>query len=78
MEEKKNNDTGGGGSTLNAANPKPGFESQEKTSLGGSYNSGVTSDDLEEKNLINKKATLGEGQPSSQKAKKRKRIYKNK
>ena len=39
--------------------------SKEKASIGGQYNSGVTSDDPEEKDQINKKGSLYEKQPAS-------------
>lgn len=38
---------------------------KEKASIGGQYNSGVTSDDPEEKEQINKKGTMYEKQPES-------------
>jgi hypothetical protein len=41
----------------------------EKASIGGDYNSGVTSDDPEEKDQIEKQASLGKAQPKSQKEK---------
>ena len=39
----------------------------EKASIGGDYNSGVTSDDPDEKDQIEKQASLGKNQPKSQK-----------
>ena len=41
----------------------------EKASIGGAFNSGVTSDDPDEKEQIEKQATLGKTQPKSQKEK---------
>lgn len=41
----------------------------EKASIGGDYNSGVTSDDPDEKDQIEKQASLGKSQPKSQKEK---------
>lgn len=40
-------------------------EDKEKSSIGGQYNSGVTSEDAEEKDQIEKKGTMYEGQPKS-------------
>jgi hypothetical protein len=48
----------------NDINPK-----DEKSRIGGDYNSGVTSDDPDEKDLIEKQASLGNHQPKSQKEK---------
>jgi hypothetical protein len=39
---------------------------QEKTTLGGSYNTGVTSDDPEEKDEIEKKGSLANLKPKKQ------------
>lgn len=39
----------------------------EKSRIGGDYNSGVTSDDPAEKEEIEKQASLGKNQPKSQK-----------
>lgn len=39
----------------------------EKASVGGDYNSGVTSEDPEEKEQIEKQASLGKNQPKSHK-----------
>jgi len=47
---------------------RPG-KSEEKASIGGDYNSGVTSDDPAEKDEIEKQATIGKKQPMSQKEK---------
>lgn len=41
----------------------------EKSRIGGDYNSGVTSDDPAEKEEIEKQASLGKNQPKSQKEK---------
>lgn len=41
----------------------------EKSRIGGDYNSGVTSDDPDEKEQIEKQASLGKNQPPSQKEK---------
>jgi hypothetical protein len=41
--------------------------SEEKSRIGGDYNSGVTSDDPAEKEEIEKQASLGKNQPKSQK-----------
>jgi hypothetical protein len=41
----------------------------EKASIGGDFNSGVTSDDPDEKEQIEKQASLGKSQPKSQKEK---------
>lgn len=41
----------------------------EKASIGGDYNSGVTSDDPDERYQIEKQASLGKNQPKSQKEK---------
>ena len=41
----------------------------EKASIGGDFNSGVTSDDPDEKDQIEKQASLGKNQPKSQKEK---------
>lgn len=72
MIEKKQTDEqdGGGGLTGNAANPRKEFTTQEKTSIGGAFNSGVTSDNDEEKDRIEKKASLCEDQPLSDNEKK--------
>ncbi len=43
--------------------------SEEKSRVGGDYNSGVTSDDPGEKDQIEKQASLGKNQPLSQKEK---------
>jgi hypothetical protein len=51
--------------TANEANPKPEFASQEKASVGGKYNSGVTSASPDEKLQIEKKASLADMQPLS-------------
>jgi hypothetical protein len=40
---------------------------QEKSSIGGSYNTGVTSDDPEEKEEIEKKGSLANLKPKEQK-----------
>lgn len=40
---------------------------EEKSRIGGDYNSGVTSDDPTEKEEIEKQASLGKNQPKSQK-----------
>lgn len=40
---------------------------EEKSRIGGDYNSGVTSDDPAEKEEIEKQASLGKNQPKSQK-----------
>jgi hypothetical protein len=69
--KKNKKDEGTVGLTGNADNPKRGTKFQEKTSLGGSYNSGVTSDNEEEKKMIEKQATLGKHQPLSDKEKKK-------
>jgi hypothetical protein len=45
----------------------PGKETGEKASIGGSFNSGVTSNDPAIKEAIEKKATLLEEQPLSDK-----------
>lgn len=45
----------------------PGKDAEEKTSVGGNYNSGVTSDDPATKEAIEKKASLLENQPPSHK-----------
>ncbi len=45
----------------------PGKDTEEKTSVGGNYNSGVTSDDPATKEAIEKKASLLENQPPSHK-----------
>lgn len=39
-------------------NPKAPFETQEKTTLGGKFNSGVTSDDPGERDEIEKKGAM--------------------
>jgi hypothetical protein len=44
--------------------------SEEKSRVGGDYNSGVTSDDPAEKEEIEKQASLGKNQPKSQKERK--------
>jgi hypothetical protein len=41
--------------------------SEEKSRVGGDYNSGVTSDDPAEKEQIEKQGSLGKHQPKSQK-----------
>ena len=41
--------------------------SEEKSRVGGDYNSGVTSDDPAEKEKIEKQGSLGKHQPKSQK-----------
>jgi hypothetical protein len=41
--------------------------SEEKSRIGGDYNSGVTSEDAAEKEEIEKQASLGKNQPKSQK-----------
>jgi hypothetical protein len=64
MEEKKHTV----GATGNDS--RPDDVTQEKTSIGGAYNSGVTSDDPAEKRKIEKKATLLENQPASPQEKK--------
>lgn len=43
---------------------------QEKTTLGGAYNSGVTSDDPEEKNEIEKKGSLAVLKPKNEETRK--------
>ena len=43
----------------------PGTDSNEKTSAGGRFNSGVTSNDAGTKEKIEKKATLLDEQPPS-------------
>ena len=53
------------GTNANEDNPIPGFKSQEKSSLGGKYNSGVTSGDPEEKSQIEKKGAAYKKQPGS-------------
>lgn len=45
----------------------PGKDTEEKTSVGGNYNSGVTSDDPATKEAIERKASLLESQPPSHK-----------
>jgi hypothetical protein len=40
---------------------------EEKSRIGGDFNSGVTSDDPAEKEEIEKQASLGKNQPKSQK-----------
>ncbi len=45
----------------------PGKDKEEKTSVGGNYNSGVTSEDPATKEAIEKKASLLENQPPSHK-----------
>jgi hypothetical protein len=40
-------------------------DDKEKASIGGQYNSGVTSEDAEEKEQIEKKGTMYEKQPKS-------------
>lgn len=42
-------------------------QAEDKASIGGDYNSGVTSDDPDEKEQIEKQASLGKNQPLSQK-----------
>ncbi|MGF6847432.1 hypothetical protein QFZ51_002667 [Chitinophaga sp. W3I9] len=51
----------------NTSKGVPGKDTGDKTSLGGNFNSGVTSDDPEIKKAIEKKATLLEDQPPSEK-----------
>ena len=70
MKKNKETKPGNVGTTGNSANPKKPFESQEKSSLGGDYNSGVTSGDANEKDQIEKQATLGKSQPRSAERKK--------
>jgi hypothetical protein len=64
MEDKQSREVG---TTGNEPNPKPGFKSQEKTSLGGDFNSGVTSHEADEKDDIEKQATMKKDQPSTNK-----------
>jgi hypothetical protein len=66
----KNKKTETVGLTGNAANPKKQTRLQEKTSVGGHYNSGVTSDNEEEKKEIERKGSLMERQPASDNEKK--------
>jgi hypothetical protein len=47
----------------------PGNEMGEKASIGGKYNSGVTSGDPKEKEEIEKQANMKEEQPASDKEK---------
>lgn len=42
-------------------------QAEEKSSVGGDFNSGVTSEDPDEKDQIEKQASLGKNQPKSQK-----------
>jgi hypothetical protein len=67
---KNKKDEGNVALTGNADNPKRGTKFQEKTSIGGGYNSGVTSDNEEEKEMIEKQATIGKQQPLSDNEKK--------
>lgn len=71
MSNTRKSDRSTVGTTSNEDNPKPGFKSQEKSSLGGKYNSGVTSGDPEEKRQIEKKAGGYHKQPDSYDEKKK-------
>jgi len=53
----------------NRVKPGPMDAADEKSGLGGNYNAGVTSDDPEEKEKIEKQASLHTVQPLSQKQK---------
>jgi hypothetical protein len=71
MKEKKKNDQPADNNLAGSTpDPKQGFRPDEKASIGGAYNSGVTSDDPEEKKQIEKKGSMGKKQPGSAKEKK--------
>lgn len=52
------NDAPVGGNQAQGDNPKNPFVTQEKTSLGGDFNSGVTSNDDAERDEIQKKGAM--------------------
>jgi|GEM_PF-1276097 hypothetical protein len=54
-----------GGNMAQGNQPADRSRSNEKASVGGAYNSGVTSDDPEEKQAIEKQGSLGKKQPLS-------------
>ena len=70
MEDKNNAKSQKGGPMATGGEQRPDQPVNEKTSAGGSYNSGVTSDDPQEKEQIEKQGTLGKQQPSSSNDKK--------
>jgi len=65
MKKKKDSAVAGHVTRGNENNPKKGFRPNEKTTLGGAHNSGVTSDDPHEKRMIEKQATLYNKQPKA-------------
>ena len=61
MEEKQS----GGTVAATGGDERPDDQFQEKTTLGGEYNSGVTSADAEKKRAIEKQATMLDSQPEN-------------
>jgi hypothetical protein len=63
MADKNNTKSQKGGSMLTGNESRPDKPVNEKSGVGGSHNSGVTSKDPKEKEQIEKQATMGKNQP---------------
>jgi hypothetical protein len=66
MEDKNKTKSQQGGGMATGNESRPDEPVNEKTSLGGDFNSGVTSNDPKEKEKIEKQGTMGKEQPPSE------------